>query len=80
MGLSNIFWAPIAIKYGRRVVYLACFALLIVTIAWAGAAKSYQSALAARVLMGFATGPPEVLGPLTISDIFFLHERGTMVV
>ncbi|KIW99564.1 uncharacterized protein Z518_11303 [Rhinocladiella mackenziei CBS 650.93] len=80
MGLSNIFWVPMAIKYGRRVVYLACFALFIATIAWAGAAKSYGSALAARILMGFAAGPPEVLGPLTISDIFFLHERGAMVV
>ncbi|KAK4235274.1 major facilitator superfamily domain-containing protein, partial [Achaetomium macrosporum] len=76
-GLGNLIWMPMIVKYGRRPSYIASFILYTATAAWAGDATSYGSELAARVLMGFASGAAETLVPLTISDIFFLHERGT---
>jgi MFS family permease len=79
-GMGNLVWMPLIVKFGRRPSYVASFVLYTATAAWAGAATSYESSLAARVLMGLASGAAECLAPLTISDIFFLHERGRIMV
>lgn len=78
-GLGNLIWMPLIIKYGRRPIYLSSFTLYTGFALWAGFAKTYESALAARIFMGFAAGSGECLAPLTISDIFFLHERGAVM-
>ncbi|ERS97464.1 MFS transporter [Sporothrix schenckii 1099-18] len=80
MGMSNLVWVPLMIKFGRRPVYIGSYLLFIGTTAWAASATSYSSMLAATALLGCAAGAGEVLGPLTISDLFFVHERGTMMV
>ncbi|KAF5002469.1 hypothetical protein FDECE_10628 [Fusarium decemcellulare] len=78
-GVGNLIWMPLVLKFGRRPVYVVSFALFTATCFWAGATESYASTLAARIFLGFASGATECLAPLTISDIFFLHERGTIM-
>ncbi|KAF7193306.1 putative MFS-type transporter [Pseudocercospora fuligena] len=78
-GLGNLVWMPFIVKYGRRPVYLASFTLYTITAIWIGVSKTYANTLVARIVMGFAAGSGECLAPLTISDIFFLHERGTIM-
>ncbi|WJG35231.1 major facilitator superfamily domain-containing protein [Fusarium oxysporum Fo47] len=78
-GMGNLIWMPFVTKYGRRPTYVASFILYTAFAAWAGGATTYGSALAARILMGFASGVAECLAPLTISDLFFLHERGAVM-
>jgi MFS family permease len=78
-GMSNLFWMPLILKYGRRPVYLTAFTLYTGCAIWAGVATSYSSELAARILMGLANGAGECVAPITIADIFFLHERGTVM-
>jgi MFS family permease len=78
-GMSNLFWMPLILKYGRRPVYLAAFTLYTGCAIWAGVATSYSSELAARILMGLVNGAGECVAPITIADIFFLHERGTVM-
>lgn len=80
LGLSNIAWVPLMVKYGRRPIYITSFALYMATAAWCACARSPSSMLAARALLGCAAGAGEVLGPLTIADIFFVHQRGRMMV
>ncbi|RKL27785.1 hypothetical protein BFJ72_g12913 [Fusarium proliferatum] len=75
-GMGNLIWMPFVAKFGRRPTYVTSFILYTAVAAWAGGATTYGSALAARILMGFASGVAECLAPLTISDLFFLHERG----
>ncbi|KAM0558077.1 hypothetical protein ACHAPJ_005244 [Fusarium lateritium] len=79
-GMGNLIWMPLIAKYGRRPIYIISFVLYTCVSAWAGAATTYGSSLAARILMGFASGAAECLAPLTISDLFFLHERGAIMV
>ncbi|RYP00591.1 hypothetical protein DL764_006465 [Monosporascus ibericus] len=79
LGMGNLFWMPLIVKFGRRPAYVLSFSLYTATAAWAGGATSYGSSLAARIIMGFAAGAAECLAPLTISDIFFLHERGAIM-
>ncbi|KAM0202711.1 hypothetical protein ACHAPA_010853 [Fusarium lateritium] len=78
-GLGNLVWMPLITKYGRRPIYVASFVLYTAVSAWAGGATSYGSELAARIFMGIASGAAECLAPLTISDLFFLHERGAIM-
>ncbi|KAF2648380.1 MFS general substrate transporter [Lophiostoma macrostomum CBS 122681] len=78
-GMGALFWMPVIIKYGRRPVYVLSFVLYTICAVWAGASHSYESELASRIIMGLAAGAAEVLAPLTIADIFFLHERGTIM-
>ncbi|EME78795.1 uncharacterized protein MYCFIDRAFT_157527 [Pseudocercospora fijiensis CIRAD86] len=78
-GLGNLVWMPLIVKYGRRPVYLASFTLYTITTIWVSVSKTYANTLVARIVMGFAAGSGECLAPLTISDIFFLHERGTVM-
>ena len=78
-GMGNLVWMPLIVKYGRRPVYVASFTIYTVTAIWAGVATQYTNELVARIIMGFAAGSGECLAPLTIADMFFLHERGTIM-
>lgn len=77
--MSNLVYMPLIIKYGRRPVYIISFLIYGACALWAGLAKDYHEELAARIIMGFAGGSAECLAPLTIADIFFLHERGRIM-
>ena len=76
-GTGNLIWMPLINKYGRRPMYLISFAGYFLTAIWSGVTSNYDSELTARVLLGFFSGAGECLGPTTISDVFFLHERAT---
>jgi len=78
-GLGNLVWMPLIIKYGRRPMYLISFTIYCVTAIWVGVSTQYANTLVARIVMGLAAGSGECLAPLTISDIFFLHERGAVM-
>ncbi|CAK7233776.1 hypothetical protein SBRCBS47491_008726 [Sporothrix bragantina] len=75
-GLGNLFWMPLINKYGRRAVYVVAFSIYVITAVWCSVATQYANFLVARIVMGIAAGAGECLGPLTIADVFFLHERG----
>lgn len=78
-GLGNLIWVPLMTKYGRRPVYIAAFLLYFFTILGSGVAQTYDGELALRTMMGLGSGAGECLAPLTIADIFFLHERGLVM-
>ncbi|RDW72553.1 uncharacterized protein DSM5745_07725 [Aspergillus mulundensis] len=66
----------VAVKYGKRPVYLISTIGMMVACFWGAAAKSFASLVAARVLSGFCMGPFEALVPASIADVWFVHERG----
>ncbi|KAI1616481.1 major facilitator superfamily domain-containing protein [Exophiala viscosa] len=75
-GIGNLVWMPLINKYGRRPIYVISFTIYFVTALWCAFAHQYANFLVARIIMGLAAGAGECLAPLTIADIFFLHERG----
>lgn len=78
-GTGNLIWQPLINKYGRRPMYIISFSGYLGTAVWSGVTTNYASELVARILLGFFSGAGECLGPGTISDLFFLHERGSMM-
>ncbi|KAF9885312.1 hypothetical protein FE257_013029 [Aspergillus nanangensis] len=77
-GLSNLLWVPVAVKYGRRLVYTLSFLAFGFCCIWSARATSYGSLLASRIIAAWFAGSAECVAPITIADIFFLHERGRM--
>lgn len=77
--MSNLIWMPLIVKFGRRPIYVSSFVMYTACAAWAGGATSYASELTARIFTGIGAGAAECLAPLTISDMFFLHERGAIM-
>jgi MFS family permease len=60
----------LAVKFGKRPIYLITTIGLTVTCFWAAAAKSFVSLVAARVVQGFCMGPLEALVPASIADVW----------
>ena len=78
-GIGNLFWMPLIVKYGRRPVYIASFTLYTISTAWCSVTNSYGNELAARLILGFASGVMECIAPLIITDICFVHQRGPIM-
>lgn len=72
---------PFAVKYGRRPVYLFSSFLMGIACVWLGvcATRTYSPFIAGRAFLGVFEAPIESIVPSTVTDIFFLHERGEKV-
>ena len=73
---GSLFLNTLAVKIGKRPIYVASSIGLMVTCFWAAEAKSFGSLVAARAVQGFCMAPREALVPASIGDIWFVHERG----
>ncbi|GAB1738697.1 hypothetical protein NU219Hw_g3493t1 [Hortaea werneckii] len=79
MGVSNIFWVPLANTFGRRPVLIASMLMATVFSIWAGVADSFGSLLAARVMQGLGYAPADTIAPDVAAEVFFVHERGRAI-
>ncbi|CVL06715.1 related to HOL1, putative substrate-H+ antiporter [Fusarium mangiferae] len=76
VGMGNIIWNPLALRYGRRPVYISsCFLTGIAQVVAATASRS-DVFVGSRILMGFVAAPFEQLPAVTVNDQFFVHQRG----
>ncbi|KAK4541284.1 hypothetical protein LTR36_008200 [Oleoguttula mirabilis] len=80
-GAATTLWMPFAVKYGRRPVYLLSNLLMLVACIWLGIAATgtYTPFIIGRAFLGIFEAPIEALCPSTVTDLFFLHERGEKV-
>lgn len=53
MGLSNLFWMPLALCIGKRPVVLISMAMFLGGIIWTAVAEGYDSLMGARVFASF---------------------------
>ncbi|KAK8101441.1 MFS general substrate transporter [Apiospora kogelbergensis] len=67
---------PLANVYGRRPFYVLGNLLAAATNFAAGYCITWSGVLATRALNGMGAGCATALGPATVVDLFFLHERG----
>lgn len=75
MGVGSALLAPIAVKYGKRLVYLIALLIFLGGLIWGANADSYGSLMGARVISGIGASPAESLPSTTIAEIYFAHER-----
>lgn len=75
LGVGSVFFAPTAVLYGKRFVYLMGLVVFMAGALWGGASHSFGMLMGARVLMGLGGSPTESLPSASIAEIYFLHER-----
>jgi MFS family permease len=74
-GIGGIVTYPVAILYGKRLVFLVTALLFTLTSICCATSSNFTTLLVARFLQGVAVSPSEILPSTVVSEIFFLHER-----
>ncbi|VUC36534.1 unnamed protein product [Clonostachys rosea] len=74
-GWACIPWQAVALQYGKRPIYLVSSAGLVVVMALAPRCKTWGPYLANKILHGILTAPVESLCEISITDVWFAHER-----
>lgn len=75
-GLGCFFWQPIALQYGKRPVYLFSMISTALILIWGPHTNGNGSWIGGKILQGFLGAPIESLLEVTVSDVWFEHERG----
>jgi MFS family permease len=78
-GVGSFIWAPISNVYGRRPVLIVSQAIAIAAGFGSAFSKSYATLLVGRFFVGLGVASGNVVTFAMISDVFCLHERGTML-
>ncbi|TEA12921.1 putative MFS-type transporter [Colletotrichum sidae] len=74
-GWGCVIWQPFALQYGKRPAYLASLTANIVILATAPMCTTKHTYLASRILLGLFGAPVESLCEISITDIWFAHQR-----
>ncbi|KAF4334058.1 transporter HOL1 [Fusarium beomiforme] len=76
LAFGNLLCNSFAMMIGKRPVYLITTVGLLVTCIWGAVAKDFASLSVSRAIQGFCISPMEALIPASISDVWFVHQRG----
>ncbi|KAL2858269.1 major facilitator superfamily domain-containing protein [Aspergillus pseudodeflectus] len=79
LGFVNVLWIPTAMKLGRKIVYISSMTIIMLTSVWNaylhGVVQWYLNSLVG----GIGQSAYQALIQLTVFDVFFAHQRGTML-
>ncbi|KAJ6438101.1 MFS general substrate transporter [Purpureocillium lavendulum] len=77
--VAPLLWIPLSQRIGRRPVLILGQLVALAGAIGVARAQSYAGALGCRMVMGFGGSMGLCIGPASISDMFFLHEKGTRI-
>ncbi|KAF2710562.1 MFS general substrate transporter [Pleomassaria siparia CBS 279.74] len=78
-GWGCLVWQPLALQYGKRPIYLLSMIATLATQIWAPYTKTNGQWLANKMVQGFVGAPIESLCEISVTDVYFTHERGRYI-
>ncbi|KAF5011312.1 hypothetical protein FDECE_2562 [Fusarium decemcellulare] len=78
LSIGCIIFIPIALRIGRRPVYLVTALIMFACGAWQAEIYTVGDMVGMNVVAGIAGAVNEALFQVTVSDIFFVHQRGSV--
>ncbi|KAI0009402.1 MFS general substrate transporter [Xylariaceae sp. FL0662B] len=75
-GAITFFTASGANVWGKRPFFVISTLILLLSNVWGTFANSFPSLAAMRIVQGIASAPLETLVTSSVSDLFFVHQRG----
>ena len=94
-GFGCLSWQPLALRYGKRPIYLISILANVVISSvplrlphlltvqgipmWARYTTMNGLWIATKILQGFFAAPIESRCEISVTDIYFTHERGTYI-
>ncbi|KAF9734561.1 hypothetical protein PMIN06_001255 [Paraphaeosphaeria minitans] len=78
-GWGCLVWQPLALQYGKRPVYLFSMLATLATQVWAAHTKTSGQWIASKIVQGFVGAPIESLCEISVTDTYFMHERGRYI-
>ncbi|USP82025.1 uncharacterized protein yc1106_09299 [Curvularia clavata] len=79
IGFTTFFTAAGANIWGKRPLFVISTVILLATNVWGFFTRSFISLAVMRVIQGIASAPLETLVTSTVSDLYFVHQRGTRI-
>jgi MFS family permease len=77
LGVGNLFWVSLMRVLGKRPVYLVSLPMLVAANIQSFSTRDYKQLLASSILSGFASAAAEATVPAIVTDLFFVHQRGS---
>jgi MFS family permease len=79
IGFTTFFSAAGANIWGKRPFFIISTIILLASNVWGFYTTSFTSLAVMRVVQGIASAPLETLVTSTVSDMYFVHQRGTRI-
>lgn len=79
LGLGNLIWVTMLRTLGRRPTFLLAIPLMAAGNLWSAVAQSFGSLLGATIIASIAAGAGEAPISAVVADLFFVQQRGTMM-
>ncbi|KAF2723582.1 MFS general substrate transporter [Polychaeton citri CBS 116435] len=79
IGYWTLLASPMPHLYGRRIQYLICLLFCIGGSIWFAETQNVQDAIWCQLFVGASEACAEALAQQSLSDLFFKHQRGTIL-
>ncbi|KAJ9497316.1 hypothetical protein H2202_007120 [Exophiala xenobiotica] len=78
LSVGCIIFVPIALRIGRRPIYLITSLIMLAAAIWQAEMHTVGDMIGSNAVSGLAGAVNEAIFQVTVADLFFVHQRGTM--